>query len=106
VASIAFSPFAGFDFMPAASYDYRVDDRQLEKQLSDFLRRLGVKIRVEKLDEGIGGFCILESEPLVVLSTLSSRKQRIDVFLTALRRIDTEGIYIPPWIRDLLEENE
>jgi hypothetical protein len=105
VASIEFHLFYVFDFMPLASYDYVVDDHQLEKQLSDFLRRLGVKIRIEKLEEGIGGFCILESEPLVVLSSLSTRKQRIDVFITALRRMDTEGIYLPPWIRDLLEDD-
>jgi hypothetical protein len=82
-----------------------MEDTELERHLKDILKRLEVRIRMEPLEEGIGGFCRLEKEPLVVLSKTSTRKQRIDVMLGALRRIDSGGIYIPPSIRDLLEEN-
>ena len=84
---------------------YPMEDRDLEKLLRDILHRLGVRIRVEQLEDGNGGFCKLDQEPLVVLSMTSTRKQRIDILISALRRLDTTGIFIPPAIRDLLEES-
>ena len=81
-----------------------MDDRDLEKLLRDILKRLGVTIRVEQLEDGVGGFCKLDQEPIIVLSTSSSRKQRIDIFLGALKRIDTSTVFLPPAIRDLIEE--
>ena len=83
-----------------------MEERALEKLLRDTLQKLGVKIRIEELEDGGGGFCRLDSEPLVVLSPTSSRKQHIQVFLRALKQIDTAGIFLPPAVRDLLEEDE
>lgn len=83
-----------------------MDDRELERTLRQILERLGVEIRNEPLETGIGGFCKLEKEPIVVLATDASRRQRIDVFLKSLRQIDTSGIFIPPTIRDILEDED
>jgi hypothetical protein len=83
-----------------------MDDRELEKHLRDALRRLGVSIRVEPLEDGPGGFCRLDAEPLVVVSPDLERSKRIEIFLGALRKLDTSGIFLPPAIRDRLEEDE
>ena len=82
-----------------------MDDRGLEKRLRDALKRLGVRIRVEPIEDGSGGFCRLDEEPLVVISPDLSRSRRIELFLHALRQLDTSGIYLPPAIRDRLEED-
>jgi hypothetical protein len=88
-----------------------MDDRHLEKLLRDTLQKLGVRIRVEKLEDGDGGvgkgggFCRLDHEPLVVLSSIATSKQRIDILVSALRQLDTSGIFIPPAVRDLLDDN-
>ena len=85
-----------------------MDDRHLEKLLRDTLQKLGVKIRVEQLEDGVskgGGFCRLDHEPLVVLSSTATLKQRIDILIFALRQLDTSGIFIPPAVRDLLDDN-
>ena len=82
-----------------------MDDREMEKQLRDALKRLGIAVRVETLEEGVGGLCRLEQDRLVVLSHDLPRSKRIEILLNALRRLDTAGIYLPPAIRDRLEED-
>ena len=79
---------------------------EVEKALIDALIRLGVSIRREEMDFGSGGFCRLDREPVIVYSPDLSLTKRIDLFLYALKRLDTSGIYLPPAIRDLLEEDE
>jgi len=80
-----------------------VKEQELEATLIDALTRLGVRIRRERLEDGSGGFCRLDREPLIVLSNDLPRSKRIELFLSALKRLDTSGIYLPPAIRDRLE---
>lgn len=82
-----------------------MDERKLYNSLRDALKRMGVTIREERVEHGSGGFCRLDAEPLIVLSPDLSLAKRIDFFLNALRRLDTSGIYLPPVIRDMLEED-
>ncbi len=79
---------------------------ELEKILIDSLRRLGVKIRMERLEDGSGGFCRLDDEPIVVYDPELSLSRRIDLFMGALNRLDTSGIYLPPVVRDRLDGKE
>ncbi|HDS31086.1 MAG TPA: hypothetical protein ENN67_08595 [Firmicutes bacterium] len=81
-----------------------MDDRDLEKYLRDALKRLGVKIRTEQLEDGSGGFCRLDTEPLIVIPPSLERSKRIEIFLGALRKMDTSGIFLPPFIREQLED--
>jgi len=83
-----------------------VEEHDVEKFLRDALARLGVEIRHEPMEDGTGGFCRLEAEPLIVLSPGLPRSKRVEIYLYALRRLDTSGIYLPPAIRDRLEEEE
>ena len=83
-----------------------VKERDIEKLLIDALTRLGVKVRREPMENGSGGFCRLDDEPVIVLSPGLSPPKRIEMFLDALRRLDTSGIYLPPAIRDRLEDDE
>jgi hypothetical protein len=82
-----------------------VKKSEVEKILIDTLTRLGVNLRREQMDYGSGGFCRLDEEPIIIFSPDLSLTKRIDLFLYALKRLDTSGIYLPPAIRDLLEEN-
>ena len=80
-------------------------ERDIEKFLYDALRRLGVQIRREQIDHGSGGFCRLDDDPIIVYPPDMSLRKRIDLFVYALRRLDTSGIYLPPAIRDMIESN-
>ena len=83
-----------------------MDERTLEKTLVDLLTRLGVTVRREQIDYGSGGYCRLDDEPLIVLPPELTTAKRVEVYLGALRRLDTSGIFIPPVIRDLMEDGE
>ncbi len=82
-----------------------MDNRELEKHLRDALKRLGVRVRVEPVEDSSGGFCRLDDEPVVVVSPDLSRSRRNEIFISALKQLDTSGIYLPPAIRDRLEED-
>jgi hypothetical protein len=81
-----------------------VREHDLDRILRDILARLGVEVRVEPMEFGSGGFCRLDDEPLIVLSPGLPLSKRIEFYLEALRRLDTSGVYLPPAIRDRLEE--
>jgi hypothetical protein len=81
-------------------------ERDIERILHDALRRLGVDIRREQLDFGSGGFCRLDNDPVIVYPPDMSIKKRIELFLQALRKLDTSGIYLPPVIREKLDEQD
>lgn len=81
-------------------------ERDIEKILNDALRRLGVEIRQEQIENGSGGFCRLDNDPIIVYSPGLPRKKRIDLFVKALRKIDTSSIYLPPVIREMLEAQD
>ena len=77
----------------------------LSAQLKDALERLGVTIRVEKLEDTPGGFCILEGEKLIIISPDISPSKKIEIFIKAFKKLDTSGVWLPPIVRDLLESN-
>jgi len=80
-----------------------VEEHDIERILREALRRLGVTVRTESMEQGRGGFCKLDQQLLVVLSPGLPPSKRIELLLDALRRLDTSGIYLPPAIRDRLE---
>lgn len=80
--------------------------RDIENILIDALIRLGVDIRRERMDYGSGGFCRLDNDPVIVYPPDMPRHKRIDLFLHALRLLDTSGIFLPPVVRDMLESGE
>jgi len=81
-----------------------VKESEFERILIDSLSRLGVTIRREEIEHGPGGFCRLDREPLIVYSPGLSQSKRIELFLNALKRLDTSGIFLPPVVRDKLEQ--
>ncbi|MFH1676815.1 MAG: hypothetical protein ABIC40_07290 [bacterium] len=81
-------------------------DTSLSAQLKEALERLGVRVRVEKLEDTPGGFCILEGEKLVIISPDISPSKRTEIYIKALKRLDTSGVWLPPIVRDLLDTNE
>jgi hypothetical protein len=81
-----------------------MDELETEKLLRNALERLGVKIRKESVDFGSGGYCRLDKEPVIVYSPDLPKYKLIELFLCALRKLDTSGIYLPPAIRDRLDE--
>jgi len=78
-------------------------DRDVEIILLDTLERLGVTVRKEMMEDSSGGYCRLGKNPVIVYPPGLSLAKRIELFLSALRKLDTSGIFIPPVIRDKIE---
>jgi hypothetical protein len=79
------------------------------RMLEDALEKLGIAVRQERMPEEAtiaGGLCAVRGRLAVIVSRSASSTERAEVFTNALRQIDTEAIWLPPAIRDLIEEKE
>jgi len=87
-----------------------MDDDFILGYLEELAQRIGLKIRCEPIPEEeilvTGGLCRIRGEPVVLINRKTTRKERIDVFIQAIRKFDLAGIYILPAIRKLLENTE
>ena len=81
-------------------------DRELEKFLLDTLKRLGVTVRRELMEDSAGGYCRLDDDPVVVYPPGLSISKRIELFVEVLRKMDTSGVYLPPVVRDKIESSK
>lgn len=85
-----------------------MDDDAVIEQLEELARKFGMEIRYEPiiLDEEIkvtGGLCIFRGERLLIINSKALARDKINVFLQALKHFDLEHIYIRPAIRELLD---
>ncbi len=84
-----------------------MNESTLLEHLEQIAARLGVQLRYEDLGKsGIrseGGFCRVCGKPVIFLNRKESRRRNILVLARSLRRLDLEGIFIPPAIRKIIE---
>jgi len=70
--------------------------------LEGALHRLGVEVREEPLSEELGttgGLCVIRGRRVVLVAAGAPPWRRAEVLLDALRRLDTEDVWLPPAIR-------
>lgn len=79
----------------------------LLEHLEDIARRLGVELRYENLYHGVvrieGGYCRVEGKPMILINRKDSRDQKIRILCKSLKKLDLQGIFIPPAVRKVLE---
>ena len=80
-----------------------MDDESLVAQLESVARALGIKVRYEPCEEAPGGLCVLRGERLVIVDNALPAARQAAVLAAALAELDTEGLYMPPAVRDLIE---
>ncbi len=67
----------------------------------------GIEIRYESLSEDTqswGGKCQLQGKEVVILDQRLDLPNRNRMLLKALKRIDLEGVYLKPYLREMIEE--
>jgi hypothetical protein len=71
--------------------------------LIEALDKLGFSVRIEK---GIfkGGFCLLREEKLFLLNRNLEQDKKISILVKNIARIGSEGIFLKPNIRELVEK--
>ena len=75
------------------------------QEFEDIASQMGIRILQEK-GNFKGGFCLLETEKIIVINKHKPIEQRINALSKAFSKLDTSEIYLKPLIRELIEEKK
>ncbi|MCK5458241.1 MAG: hypothetical protein KAI45_14020 [Melioribacteraceae bacterium] len=73
------------------------------QDLKEIATEMGAKIRFERGDFK-GGYCILKDTKVIVINKLSNLQRKVIILSAALKQLGAEDIYLPPKIREVIEE--
>lgn len=73
------------------------------QDLKEIATQMGAKIRFERGDFK-GGYCILKDTRVIVINKLSNLQRKVIILSAALKQLGAEDIYLPPKIREVIEE--
>jgi hypothetical protein len=77
---------------------------KLVQHLSDAVRKLGFKLRLEE-GNFRGGQCIFAEERLVILNRRMSQEERAEVLALALVSEDLDQVFLLPEVRAFVEKS-
>ena len=81
---------------------------QLTEILEAAASQLGVKVHYENLvasgPTGGGGLCKVKGEWRVIIDKKTAPSERASILADALASVDTESIFLPPKVRELLAQ--
>ena len=86
-----------------------MDDYVVIEQLEGLVKGFGIQFRCEPISfeeetiNVVGGLCKLRGKPLLIINSKAMEKDKIKIFVQALRCFDLDQIYITPAIRALLD---
>ena len=79
---------------------------QIAEALETAASQLGVRVRYETLaaagPTGGGGLCKVKGEWLIIIDRKTAASERASILGEALATMDTEHIFLPPKVRDML----
>jgi len=84
----------------------KIKEKEFEsilQELKQIAQELGAKVRFERGDFK-GGYCIVKEDKTIVINKLSTLQKKVMILTAALKDIGVEEKYIPPRIRDIIEE--
>jgi len=84
----------------------KLKEKELESiltELKQLASELGAKVRFERGDFQ-GGYCIVKTDKTIVINKLSSLQKKIIILTSALKELDVNEIYLPPKLREVIEE--
>ena len=80
--------------------------QQVTEALEAVAAQLGVVVSYEAMSgdaSGAGGLCKLRGEWRVIVDRKSTASDRASILAEALAGFDTEGIYLPPQVREAIQ---
>lgn len=81
---------------------------QLYEHLENLAGQLGISIRYDSLRDSDAparsGLCVVKGRHLYIMDTSTTLSERIKLLSLCLSRMDFEGRYVLPVIRELLEQ--
>ncbi|MEE9123353.1 MAG: hypothetical protein V3U14_02495 [candidate division NC10 bacterium] len=70
------------------------------------LTQLGVEIRIDPIDEELnskGGLCAVNGKALLIVDRRLDVNEKNNLMIQSVRAFDIEGIYVKPYIREVIE---
>lgn len=81
---------------------------QLTEILETAAAQLGVKVRYEALaasgPTGGGGLCKVKGDWCVIIDKKTAASERASILADALATMDTDAIFLPPKVREMLAQ--
>ncbi len=81
---------------------------QLTEILETAAAQIGLKIRYENLvasgPTGGGGLCKIKGAWCVIIDKKTAPSERASILCDALANLDTEGIFLPPKVREMVAQ--
>ena len=75
--------------------------------LVEAFERLGITVELANLSfedvKGRGGLCRVHDRRLIIIDKKLSTQEIIELLAAELARMDLEGLYLPPIVRDAVE---
>lgn len=84
----------------------KIKEKEFEHILQDLksiATEMGAKVRFERGDFK-GGYCLVQESKVIVINKLSSLQKKVTILSSALTQLGAEDIYIPPKIREVIDE--
>lgn len=84
----------------------KIKEKEFEAILEDLkslATQMGARVRFERGDFK-GGYCIVKESKIIVLNRISTTQRKVITLSAALKELGIEDIYIPPKIREIIEE--
>jgi len=84
----------------------KIKEKEFEHILQDLksiAAEMGAKVRFERGDFK-GGYCLVQESKIIVINKLSSLQKKVAILSSALTQLGAENIYIPPKIREVIDE--
>ena len=83
---------------------------QLAEALETAASQLGVKVRYETLaaagPNGGGGLCKVKGDWFIIIDKKTATSERVSILGDALATMDTEHLYLPPMVREMLAQRK
>ncbi len=77
-------------------------ETELVEALEDLARKLSIRVRRESF-RGDGGLCRLGDQQWIIINRARMPGEQVQILAQGLACVDTDGIFVPPQVRDLLE---
>jgi hypothetical protein len=79
---------------------------QMTEALEQVATQLGVRVRYETMTgetAGAGGLCKIKGQWAVIIDRRTPASDRAALLVEALAGFDTDGVYLPPQLREALQ---
>lgn len=78
--------------------------KEILNELEGIASGAGLKVKYDKL-ETKGGECLVEGKPYVIMNEALPEEEKISILVSALKKVDLEGIFLKPKIREVIMRN-